>query len=406
MPPIRPEASPIVRAAHADPPAIWARYRDNLARHLIGLARDLQLRLMSHLVVTCGHRGLRPSFGLPITLIAREPRPLSELARALAISPQAASQLVTLAERAGYVARRDAARDRRARIAVLTGAGERLVADAVTYLRALEAEQAERLEADDARRFLAALSALAASLSPDLVPASTGSRGSLGVLPIVAARIEQALMHATSERGHRGLKLSHSQILTLIGPSGARLHQLAELHRVSRQAISATARDLEGLGYLRREGDPSDRRGVVVRLTPRGLKLLEDSVSALDRLDAKIRAATGSEAFEDLARVARTLYGALELETGLLSAAFPEIFPEAAPAALPPATLGASLTVDHGAPYAAHRDARDGALPNRNPSRNPSPNPNADLARLAARLRDRLGARDAARLAVHLASST
>lgn len=386
MPRSRPEPSPIDPSADAAPVA-WARYRDNLARHLIGLARDLQIRLMNHLVGARGHRDLRPSFGLPITLIARAPRPLSELARALAISPQAASQLVALAERAGYVARTDAPNDRRARVAVLTPAGERLVEDAVACLRELEAEQAERVGPDDHRRFVAALATVAETLSSDRTtrPIRTDAapgpgRASLGVLPLVASKIEQRLMHATSEHGHAGLKLSHSQILTLIGPSGARLHQLAELHRVSRQAISAIAQDLETLDYLRREPDPRDRRGVVVRLTPRGLRLIEDSVRALDALDRSFRAPLGAEAFDVLERVARTLYGALEFETGLLSAAFPE------------SAAGASLATDH-------PDARD-AIPEPGGASTPT-----DLARLAARLRDRLGSRDAARLAVHLTST-
>ncbi len=387
----RPDPSPTDAAACAAP-LVWARYRDNLARHLIGLARDLQIRLMSDLVDARGHRGLRPSFGLPITLIARAPRPLSELARTLAISPQAASQLVALAERAGYVARTDSPRDRRTRLAVLTGAGERLVTDAVACLRTLEAEQAARVGPDEHRAFVAALARLAATRAPAPAAGAAG-RPSLGVLPLVATQIEQQLMHATSERGHAGLKLSHSPILTLIGPSGTRLHQLAQLHRVSRQAISATAQDLEALGYLRRERDPRDRRGVVVRLTPRGVRLLEDSVSALDRLDEGFRAALGDEGFARLERVARSLYGALELETDLLSAAFPE-----------PLSTGAVASANGGAALATDRPDAGDPLPGAGETERTSPP--ADLARLAARLRDRLGARDAARLAVHLAAPT
>lgn len=413
-----PQPSPATPAVGAAPVA-WARYRDNLARHLIGIARDLQIRVMNHLVHALGHRDLRPSFGLPITLIARAPRPLSELARALGISPQAASQLVSLAERAGYVERRDAPNDRRARVAALTGAGEQLVADARACLRELELEQAERVGPADHRRFVAALATVAERLAPDrsnLPTPSTRSkratsintaadrgRDSIGVLPLIASEIERRLMHATSERGHAGLKLSHSSILTLIGPAGVRLHQLAELHRVSRQAISATAQDLETLDYLRREPDPRDRRGVVVRLTPRGTRLIEDSVSALDALDQGFREVLGPQAFEGLERVARSLYGALELETGLLSAAFPEdaLGPLDSPSAATRRPVsGASLATDRAAEQdgIGGGDGFDGAA---TPAGSSSP---TDLARLAARLRDRLGSRDAARLAVHLTS--
>ncbi len=384
-----PRALPAQSKSADGAPAAWARYRDNLARHLIGVARDLQIRLMNHLVADRGHRDLRPSFGLPISLVSQAPRPLSELARDLSISPQAASQIVTLAERAGYLERQGSPGDRRARVAVLTGSGERLVRDAVAYLREIEGEHARRAGQADYHRFVAALAdladelGLAKRLSSNKGPTNTGATNgevatasprpdSIGVIPLVAAEIEQTLMRATSRRGHAGLKLSHSQILLLIGPSGVRLHQLAELHRVSRQAISATARDLEVLGYLYREPDPRDRRGVVVRLTPRGTRLIEDSVSALDELERPIRDRLAPAEFAVLERVARTLYGALEFEAGILSDAFPARATEA--------------NGDDGRPVARANAPRD-------------------LAQLAAHLRDRLGSRDAARLAAHLTAS-
>ena len=357
------QALPALSSSTDGAPASWARYRDNLARHLIGIARDLQLRLMHHLVEKRGHRDLRPSFGLPISLLSQAPRTASELARELSISPQAASQLVTLAERSGYLERQDSPRDRRARVAVLTQSGERLVRDAVAYLSEIEDEQAERAGHTDYRGFVAALACLSDGTRPE----------SIGVIPLVAADIEQQLMHATGKRGHSGLKLSHSQILLLIGPSGVRLHQLAELHRVSRQAISATAHDLESLGYLRREPDPRDRRGVVVRLTPHGTRLIEDSVSALDALDRGFRERLTPGQFAVLERVARTLYDALEFEAGVLSEAF--LAGDAA-----------------GRPDFDRRDIAGAKAPR-------------NLAQLAAQLRDKLGSRDAARLAAHLTAS-
>jgi DNA-binding MarR family transcriptional regulator len=188
------------------------------------------------------------------------------------------------------------------------------------------------------------------------------------MLPILAAHVEQSLMRTTGARGHAGLKLSHGQILTLIGPSGARLHRLAQLHCVSRQAISATAQDLESLGYLRRDADPVDRRGVVVRLTERGTRLIEDSVGALDALEQAWKTLLDAESFAALERVARRIYAALELEGEILSDAFD----------------GTAATVQHDDPRASDAD---------------------DLARLAARLRVRLGSRDAARLAAHLTAN-
>lgn len=387
----------------------WPRYRDNLARHLIGIARDLQLRLMRHLQEERGHRGLRPSFGLLVALVAQAPRPLSRLARELAISPQAASQLVALAERAGYLARSGDPDDRRARRAVLTPQGERLVADAVAFLQEIEADHARRIGDAAYHDFLATLAKLVRGL--DLVPLPDDPRRArAGLLPILAAHAERELMRATGRRGHAGLKLSHGQILPLVGPAGARLRDLAALHGVSRQAISATAQDLEALGHLRREPDPNDRRGVVVRLTAQGTRLIADSVEALDELEQAWAVCLAPGELAAFARAARALYLAQGLEAELLSDAFDAFdAPRAADAPgasgaerAPSRTAGATRGPAPSVSDQRARSARAAAAVDAGPGATLRGGRREALARLAARLRDRLGERDAARLAAQL----
>lgn len=374
MPSVRPRwPDPIPAAPPSSSELAWSRYRDNLARHLIGIARDLQLRLMRHLVEDRGHRGLRPSFGVLVARIAQSPQPISALARELGISAQATSQLIALAEEGGYLERRPDPLDRRARRPVLTASGQRLVQDALAALHALETEQALQVGRSDHGRFLATLATLVAGIgSPawrEPAPATALRRPSAGLLPILARHVEQSLMRATAARGHRGLKLSHGQILTLVGPSGARLHRLAELHGVSRQAISAIGKDLESLGYVARSPDPDDRRGVVVCLTDRGRRLIEDSIAAQDALEQRWRERIAPADFERFAAVARRLYDGLALERELLLDAF-----------------GAKPALAHEGGHATGRAD--------------------ELVRLATRLRDHLGSRDAARLAAHLTLST
>jgi len=146
-----------------------------------------------------------------------------------------------------------------------------------------------------------------------LVGIAMASR-SVGVLPLIAERIQCDLMQTTTARGHAGLKMSHGQVLPLIGPEGERMVEIARIQRVSRQAIRATTQDLEDLGYLRREPDPRDRRGVVLRLRRRGQRLIEDSVSAVDDLESAFREVLGERRLAHLQRVARDLYDALRLE--------------------------------------------------------------------------------------------
>src|SRR5437773_1646886 len=87
---------------------------------------------------------------------------------------------------------------------------------------------------------------------PSFTPLLTRSGRSSGVLPVIASHIEQQLLETAIARGHAGLKMSHGAVLQHIGPEGARIHEIARIHRVSRQATHATARELEALGYVRR----------------------------------------------------------------------------------------------------------------------------------------------------------
>jgi len=117
-------------------------------------------------------------------------------------------------------------------------------------------------------------------------------------------------------RGHQGLKASHGQVLAYAGPEGGRIHEIARLQGVSRQAISTIAKELETLGYLARRPDPRDRRGVVLQLSRRGEELVRDTVDALDELERAFRDVLGQRRLAQLERVARDLYQAVAPESG------------------------------------------------------------------------------------------
>lgn len=296
---------------------VWTRYRSNAARHLIGIARDLQNRSLNRLTEERGYRDLRPSLSPLLSLIALEARPLGALATQLSISPQACSQLVNIAEAAGYVARQPAPTDRRTRVIALTKVGCALVVDADEILASIEAEYRRLVPKKVFDRFADALQELFEALD---LPAATNhgliptKELAIGTLPLISVHVQRELMASTARAGHAGLKMSHAQVLPLIGPDGARVGALARIQRVSRQAISTTAKDLEGLGVLRREADPRDLRGVVFRLTASGERLIKDSVDALDTLDRSIIDAIGIRRLSSLQAGARALYEALHLE--------------------------------------------------------------------------------------------
>jgi DNA-binding MarR family transcriptional regulator len=107
---------------------------------------------------------------------------------------------------------------------------------------------------------------------------------------LVTERLGLALMDAT------GLSINDFEVLLRlpgVPPPGLRLGDLQEFIRLSQPALSRTAARLENRGLLRRAGDPTDRRGVVLTITPAGQRLLRRAVglhtqtvrsSLLDRL--------------------------------------------------------------------------------------------------------------------------
>jgi len=351
----------------------WPRYRDNLARHLNGLARDLESRVMGALSRDLGFEGLRPSFGPLLSRVWEQGRPIGAVASELGISSQACGQLVDLVQAAGYLERQPNPADRRSRLVMLTARGRSLVEEAVRLILESEADYAALVGDDAYRSFTAALAKLHRGFAlPTHADSELTARAqqSFGVLPLVAERVRRELMTALIDRGHTGLKMSHAQVLPLIGPEGGRIHEIARLEGVSRQAISATSQDLESLGYIHREPDPLDRRGVVLQLTDRGVGLIADSLAALDDLELVIRGMLGVRGLAQLGRVASDLYHALRLEAEIFRAADD---PSAALAGI------------------VESDARRGR-------------PDIDV--LAARLREWLGHEDAERLAARLDSRT
>lgn len=312
------------RAVRLEPHrSLWSRYSSNLPRHLIAVSRHLQTETMRQLGER-GFGGLRLSFEPYISLVGEQGARLTELAEALGISKQACGQAADEIERAGYLARASDPADGRARRLVLTARGRALQHEGFTVISAVQAGYACVLGEARLARLLRLLERLDAALPPSAGPRlPTGGAGTeLGtLLPRIARHVVRELMDRTRERGHPGLKLSFGQVLGLIGPTGGRMQQMARAQQVSKQAIGAIARELEGLGYLARGADPADARQVVLSLTPQGVRLLEDSIAAVDALGTVFGGLLGARNLSELSALVSQLYDGLGLEQELRSGA-------------------------------------------------------------------------------------
>ena len=298
-------------------PDVWQRYRGNFSRHLLGVARHLQNQSMHALQQECGHRNLRLGFAPYIALIGTQGMRLTELATLLGISRQACNQAANQVESAGYIMRKSDSRDGRAKLLVLTAQGMRLREDGRRIAAGLDAQLlaivGEHALADATKT----LDSIYRGLPPGASHQETAGDpvASMGeLLPRLTDYVLERLMELTAVQGHHGLKLSFGQVLTLIGPSGGRIQEIAAIQDVSKQAISAIATELEFLGYLRREADPEDARQLVLLFTDRGRALIADSVESVDQLQAEFAAIAGKAALQRLCATLHSLYSALQLE--------------------------------------------------------------------------------------------
>jgi DNA-binding MarR family transcriptional regulator len=92
-------------------------------------------------------------------------------------------------------------------------------------------------------------------------------------------RLEQA--------GYRDIREAHGCVFGHIPPEGARLTQLAEAAKLTKQAVGEVASDLEQLGYLERVPDPTDGRAKILMLTAKGREAQETGRRIIGEIEAE-----------------------------------------------------------------------------------------------------------------------
>ena len=105
--------------------------------------------------------------------------------------------------------------------------------------------------------------------------------------------VDRAVQEELAQEGFSELRPGHHVALRHIGHDGERPVVIAERAQVSRQAIAKVIDDLERIGLVRRDPDPMDGRGVIVRLTDRGQAGLAIGRRAMQAIEAQLVADLG-----------------------------------------------------------------------------------------------------------------
>jgi DNA-binding MarR family transcriptional regulator len=101
-------------------------------------------------------------------------------------------------------------------------------------------------------------------------------------------------------RGHTGLSLAHTTLLSHLDLDGTRISVLAERANMTKQAMGQLVAELERQGYLTRTSDPSDRRASLVQFTEAGWRFLLDAAEIKRSIEGEYATVLGEKRLAEL----------------------------------------------------------------------------------------------------------
>jgi len=113
-----------------------------------------------------------------------------------------------------------------------------------------------------------------------------------------------AMRHALDEAGYDDVPENGLYVIggLAMGAGDVPLGRLVQELRISKQAAGQLVDTLVTRGYLTREGDPADRRKLVITLTERGRDAAAVQGAARDRIDADLHMRIGDSGLRGLKR--------------------------------------------------------------------------------------------------------
>ena len=130
----------------------------------------------------------------------------------------------------------------------------------------------------------------------------------VGRLMLQAFRqFERLLLINLTRTGYGDLRMSHLVLVRNIASDGSRLTQIAEEAGMTKQAVGNLARELEGMGYIRRYPDPTDGRAKLVRFSGPGLEFVNHLPNVIQKTEQDLAGLIGKSEFKQLEKLLQSL---------------------------------------------------------------------------------------------------
>lgn len=115
------------------------------------------------------------------------------------------------------------------------------------------------------------------------------------ILAISKRQFDEWATRRLSEMGYADFKMVYMPVLMNIRPDGTNNNELAAHARVTKQAMSKVARELQEMGYIKAKTSPDDKRITIFSLTDRGKKLVIEARLCVKELMDLFRGELGKE---------------------------------------------------------------------------------------------------------------
>ncbi len=112
--------------------------------------------------------------------------------------------------------------------------------------------------------------------------------------------VQRHMLVRLHERGFEDFDRAYFAVFRYPGPHGARPTDVAAQVGISKQALNYLLRELERLGYLRREPHPDDLRSKRIVLTERGVEAVGVIRAAVAEMEAAWERQLGRKRFAQL----------------------------------------------------------------------------------------------------------
>jgi len=110
-----------------------------------------------------------------------------------------------------------------------------------------------------------------------------------------------------TQGGFEDFKIAYMPVLMNITPDGINNNELADQARVTKQAMSKVAKELQKRGYIRSTIDTRDKRSTVIMLTDRGKKLVIEARMHVTDLCNEYRALVGRTEFDKATEILKAI---------------------------------------------------------------------------------------------------